>query len=124
MWKLENGRLIQTTDTSRVKFRTNISKKILDELETIAVENDTYINYLFENGCENLLLKGTIQFDKKNRPKDRIQYKTTYNKDLLESIKEFAKSNKLYMNDVIEYSIKYIEIDSVKRKSHRYRIEK
>ena len=30
MWKLENGKLIQTTDESRVKFRTNISESALE----------------------------------------------------------------------------------------------
>ena len=41
MWKLVNGRLIQTTDTTRVKFRTNVSKSILDQLSALAEENDT-----------------------------------------------------------------------------------
>ena len=36
MWKKANGRLIQTTDESRVKFRTNISQSILDQLQSIS----------------------------------------------------------------------------------------
>ena len=43
MWKLVNGRLIQTTDATRVKFRTNVSKSILDQLSALAEENDTYV---------------------------------------------------------------------------------
>ena len=32
MWKKVDGKLVHVTDESRVKFRTNISKAILDEL--------------------------------------------------------------------------------------------
>ena len=48
MWKVVNGKLIQTTDESRVKFRTNISKAILEQLQEIALEHDTHVNYLLE----------------------------------------------------------------------------
>ena len=76
MWKLVNGELIQTTDTSRVKFRTNISKSILVQLNELAEKHDTYVNYLLETGLENLLTEGVITFNKETRPKDRVQYKT------------------------------------------------
>ena len=46
MWKLVNGKMIQTTDETRVKFRTNISKEILEQLEELSDEYDTYSNYL------------------------------------------------------------------------------
>ena len=36
MWKNVNGELIHITDSSRVKFRTNISKNILEKLEDLA----------------------------------------------------------------------------------------
>lgn len=123
MWKLVNGKLIQTTDISRVKFRTNVSKNILEELNSLAIDNNTHVNYLIENGLENLLSKGTIIFNKDLRPNDRIQYKTTYNKDLLEKVKEFAKANQLFINDVIETSVKYIDIINVKKSDYKHRIE-
>ncbi|GIN59822.1 rRNA methyltransferase [Lederbergia ruris] len=123
MWKLVNGELIHTTDVSRVKFRTNISKKVLDQLKHIALENHTHINYLIENGLENLLSEGTIIFDKKTRPKDRVQYKTTYNKDLLENVKKFAKNHELFINDVIESSVKYIDLSNVKSSDYKHRVE-
>ncbi|WP_062104959.1 hypothetical protein [Bacillus niameyensis] len=123
MWKLVNGKLIQTTDISRVKFRTNVSKNILEELNSLAIDNNTHVNYLIENGLENLLSKGTIIFNKDLRPNDRIQYKTTYNKDLLEKVKEFAKANQLFINDVIETSVRYIDIINVKKSDYKHRIE-
>ncbi|MBO0992993.1 rRNA methyltransferase [Bacillus sp. SD088] len=123
MWKLVNGELIHTTDNTRVKFRTNISKNILTQLEHLALENDTHINYLIENGLENLLAKGTIVFEKKTRPKDRIQFKTTYNKDLLEQVKEFAKNHKLFINDIIESSVQYVDLGNVKKTSYKHRVE-
>lgn len=123
MWKLVNGRLIQTTDSSRIKFRTNVSKAILDQLNHLAMENDTHVNYLIESGLQIVLTQGVITFNKKNRPKDRVQYKTTYDKELLDQVKEFAKNHDLFMNDVIEYSIHFIDIENIKNSNYKHRIE-
>ena len=76
---------------TRVKFRTNVSQSILDYLSTLAKENGTHVNYLLEIGLQNLLADGVIAYNKESRPKDRIQYKTTYDQELLERVKEFAK---------------------------------
>ncbi|AOV07752.1 rRNA methyltransferase [Sporosarcina ureilytica] len=123
MWKMIDGKLIQTVDVSRIKFRTNISKSILKELTVIAKENRTHVNYLLENGIINVLIKGSISYNKDLRPKDRVQYKTTYDKELLESLRWFAKEKNLFINDVIEYGVQFININDVKNKNYRYRIE-
>ena len=104
---------------TRVKFRTNVSKSILDKLNTLANENDTHVNYLIENGLQTVLTQGVITFNKKSRPKDRVQYKTTYDKELLEKVKEFAKNHHLFINDVIEYSVKFINIKNIKSNSYQ-----
>jgi len=124
MWKVVNGKLIQTTDESRVKFRTNISKAILEQLQEIALEHDTHVNYLLETGLQRVLAQGIITYSKELRPKDRVQYKTTYDKELLQEVKEFAKQHQLFINDVIEYSVSYIDIDQSKDKDYKNRIEK
>ncbi len=41
MWKLKNGNLVHTITSSRVEFRTNISKSILESLKRIAEKNNT-----------------------------------------------------------------------------------
>ncbi|GIN40947.1 MULTISPECIES: rRNA methyltransferase [Heyndrickxia] len=123
MWKNINGRLVQVTDNSRVKFRTNISKAILDELQAMSIEYDTHINYLLENGLKTVLSQGIIHFNKDLRPKDRVQYKTTYDKDLLAKVKDFSKQHQLFINDVIEYSVNFIEISKIKNSSYKHRIE-
>ncbi|WP_203362643.1 rRNA methyltransferase [Bacillus sp. REN10] len=123
MWKLYNDRSVHTTDPSRIKFRTNISQSLLERLSELADEHDTYVNYLLESGLENVLAEGVITFDKKTRPKDRVQYKTTYDEQLLDDVKEFAKTHGLFINDVIEYSVQFIDLQSVKNKSYRHRIE-
>ncbi len=123
MWKKVNGGLIQTTDESRVKFRTNISKSILDQLNTIAIENDTHVNYLIESGLQNVILQGVITYNKESRPKDRVQYKTTYDQDLLDQVKEFAKQHQLFINDVIEYSVNFIDLIHTKNSSYKHRVE-
>ena len=123
MWKLVNGKLIQETDSTRIKFRTNISKSLLNQLNNLSSEYDTYANYLIESGLRELLSRNVISFNKDLRPKDRIQYKTTYDKELLEEVKEFAKNHNLFINDVIEYSTKYIDMENIKDKSYKHRIE-
>ncbi len=124
MWKLMNGRLIQTTDNSRVKFRTNISKAIIESLKEISEQNDTHVNYLLESGLKTLLIENSISFNKENRPKDRVQYKTTYDAELLKQVKDFAKDHDLFINDVIEYSVKFIDVKESKNMNYRYRVEK
>ncbi|WP_368659322.1 rRNA methyltransferase [Metabacillus halosaccharovorans] len=125
MWKLVNGKLIQTTDQTRIKFRTNISKTIIEQLNELANNHDTHPNYLIENGLQHVLSQqNVIHFDKKNRPKDRVQYKTTYDKELLEQVKEFSKANNVYINDVIEYSVNFINFNNIKNSSYKHRIEK
>lgn len=124
MWKNVNGRLIQLTDESRVKFRTNISKSLLESLSQLAEEHDTCINYLIESGLNQVLEEDYIAFDKKARPKDRVQYKTTYDKSLLERTRKFAADNGLFINDVIEYSSRFIVPSQSKNTDFRYRIER
>ncbi|WP_432364015.1 LAGLIDADG family homing endonuclease [Sporosarcina sp. UB5] len=92
------------TGHGRIAFRTTISKSILLKLKDIAKKQGKPVNHILEDYLEQLLEKGTILYCKGDRPKDRIQYKTTYKKDLLNEIREFAKINGLYINDVIEYS--------------------
>ncbi|WP_301109302.1 rRNA methyltransferase [Sporosarcina sp.] len=123
MWKLVNGKMVQTTDETRIKFRTNISQEILQQLEELSEEHHTYSNYLLENGLRNVLEQGFVEYDKNLRPKDRVQYKTTYDQELLESIKQLAKEQKLFINDVIEYSVEHIDFDDLKTKDYKNRIE-
>ena len=124
MWKNINGRLIQQTDESRVKFRTNISKSLLDSLAEIAREHVTCVNYLIETGLCKVLEEGYVAYDKNLRPNDLIQYKTTYDKQLLKHTKKFAADNGLFINDVIEYSCRFIDPSKSKTTDFRYRIER
>lgn len=123
MWKSVNGKLIQTTDASRVKFRTNVSKSLIERLNALAIQYNTHPNYLIESGLQKVLSLGVITFNKESRSKDRIQYKTTYDKELLENVKEFAKKHNLFINDVIEYSVKFIDLEKTKNSSYKHRVE-
>jgi hypothetical protein len=123
MWKIVNDKLINIKDESRVKFRTNISKSLLDSLIVLAENNNTYSNYLLETGLKNVLNEGIVAFNKETRPKDRVQYKTTYDKELLDQVKQFAKDHDLFINDVIEYSIRFIDFENAKDQNYRNRIE-
>lgn len=110
LWTISNGKLRRAINNrkNRVKFRTNLSKSILEQLDILAKENDTYVNHLIERALQNLLVQENVTIILKARPKDRIQFNTTYDRYLLEKVKIFAKEHKLFINDVIEYSVKYI----------------
>lgn len=123
MWKVVNGRLIQTIDNTRVEYKTRISKALLEELKKMAAENNTHVGYLLENGFENLIKEGTIIFDKNNRPKDRIEFRTTCDKEILQELRNLAKNSKLNLNDAIEASVQFIKIQEVKNANWRYRVE-
>lgn len=123
MWKIVNHKLIQTTDESRARYKTRISAALIEQLKQLAVEHDTHIGYLLENGYLNLLQSETISYNKKNRPKDRVEFRTTCDEQLLAHLKDFAKQQQLNLNDVIEESVKYIRLEDVKNASWRYRVE-
>ncbi|GIN70330.1 hypothetical protein J14TS2_08050 [Bacillus sp. J14TS2] len=109
-WKLVNGKLLHT-NSSRTSFRTTISRSLLEHLKQMAKEQNTQVNYLLENAIKKLLKQKEIIIYKELRPKDRIQYKTTYDQELLMKVKALAKENKLFINDVIEYSVRFIKED-------------
>jgi hypothetical protein len=75
-WKLNDGKLIHRI-SSRIPFRTNISKSILESLKDMAKEKNIRVNYLLEIGLQNTLKQEVVSYSKDTRPKDRIQYKTT-----------------------------------------------
>ncbi|ATP40260.1 rRNA methyltransferase [Solibacillus sp. R5-41] len=123
MWKIINHKLVQTTDESRTRYKTRISAALIEQLKELAAEHNTHIGYLLENGYLNLLQGETISYNKKNRPKDRVEFRTTCDEQLLAHLKDFAKQQQLNLNDVIEESVKYIQFDEVKNASWRYRVE-
>lgn len=124
MWKIVNGKLVQTVDHTRTEYKTRISSSFIKKLKKMAAENNSHIGYILENGFTNILNESSLIFDKKNRPKDRVELRTTCDKEILEALRSFAKSNKLNLNDVIEASENYINLDEVKHANWRYRIEK
>ena len=124
MWIHTGEKLLNATDPTRVKFRTNISKAILDDLRLMADQNHTHVNYLIEVGLETMLADGVLAYSKDLRPTDRVQYKTTYDKDLLAATREFAAQNGVFVNNLIEHSASLIDPSKCKDKPHRARVER
>lgn len=108
-WTQKDEKLKHINSGSRIAFRTNISVRTLDCLKVIAKERKIRLNHLIEIGLKNMLAKSELSITLQTRPNDRIQYKTTYDKDLLTEVKKFAKENNLFINDVIEHSIHFID---------------
>lgn len=102
------GQTNQVVDkSSRTEYKMRISKAILVDLKRLATENKTYVSYLLESGFKNLLLKKEIEF-KINRPKDRVEFRTTCDTNILMQIRKFAKDHNMKLNDVIEESTAHI----------------
>ncbi|WP_251345211.1 hypothetical protein [Heyndrickxia oleronia] len=82
-WIMVDGKLIKnsTIYNPRVKFRTNLSQTILDQLNIWANELNIHVNYLIEN-------------------------------------KTKAKIEDVFINDIIEYSIQFIDINELRRNSN------
>ena len=123
MWKNINGRLVHVADPARVRFKTYISQRQLQVLEDLCADADTHISYLLENGFQNLLRDKSFVFLKKNRLKDKVEFRTTCDQEVLEKAKAFAREHKLNFTDVVQEAVGYVDISEVKRKSWRHRIE-
>ena len=122
MWKRVKGRLVQTTDESRVRYMTRISKSVLEEIKELAEKHDTFPNYLIETGMKKVIGEGAIYLDKKSRPKEKV-FRSTYNKKLLEQIKQLANDSKVTISDAIEYCCRFVDPEKAKGRDYRYRIE-
>lgn len=123
MWKRVNGHLIHITDPSRVKYKTYISRKQLDYLRHLEEVYDTHVSYLLENGIKNAATNVDFSFLKKDRLRDKIEFRTTCDKEILEQGRSLAKKHGLNFTDVIQASIEHIDLTEVKSKDWRYRIE-
>lgn len=113
-WKIQNGKTVPISTNKRVSFRTNISKEVLNSLEIKAKELKMHKNQLLENGLRNFLKQDEIVITKGIKV-DRIQFKSTYEPELLESVKEVAKEHKVFINHIIEKSVEFIDIDTRKK---------
>lgn len=99
--------------------------ELLKELTDLANKEDTHISYLLENGLSNLLKDPYFSFNKQDRLKEKVQFLTTCDKDILERSKNLAKLHRLNFTDVIQASVSYINIEEVvKKKGWRHRIER
>lgn len=123
MWVLHNGKLIHSKDQLRHRYKTRLRPEVLEQLKEFAKDNDTEIGYLIENGIENLLQDLTYTVIKQPRCAKQ-EFRTTMDSDLFQRLSDRAKQLKIPINQIIEVAINYIDLDHVKNKSHRYRIEK
>lgn len=63
---------------------------------------------MIEHALKLFLEKAEITFTRNEKPKDRVEFSSTYDKNLIEQVKLFAKSKRVPINEIIEYSIQHI----------------
>ncbi|MGB2991117.1 MAG: hypothetical protein WBB47_00645 [Paenisporosarcina sp.] len=115
LWKIVDEKIVINPVSTRISFRTNVSKSLLETLKGLARKNNIHVNHLIENGLKNLLFQTDIKLNKIIKPSDRVQYKTTYDKQILDDLKVAAKQHRVDMNDLIEHSVEFIELIDIKR---------
>ena len=123
MWKLEKGKLIQRTDESRIKVQVRLDRDVLKKFEELAKENDSTVSYLIESGLEYILQNQIYRPDVHHNIRNRTEFNLSIDKRLYEKLKEMVKRTKIKRSDIIEDSIQYIQLDSIKKVDWRYRIE-
>ena len=123
MWKLEKGRLFHTTDESRIKVQVRIDRDVLKKFEELAEENSSTVSYLIESGLEYILQHQIYRPDIRHNIRNRTEFRISIDKLLYEKLTETVKQTKIKRSDLIEDSIHYIQLDSIKKVDWRYRIE-
>ncbi|MEK4229532.1 rRNA methyltransferase [Solibacillus sp. FSL H8-0538] len=123
MWVLHNGKLIHSKDQQRHRYKTRLKPEVLEHLKEFAKDNDTEIGYVIENGIENLLQDHTFTGIKQPRCAKQ-EFRTTMDADLFQRLSNRSKELSIPMNQMIEAAINHIDMESIKSKKHRYRIEK
>ncbi|WP_181884549.1 LAGLIDADG family homing endonuclease [Neobacillus piezotolerans] len=113
---------VSLAKSNRVKFRTTVSSNILAKLGEIAKQNNTYINYLLESGM-NILMDAKELNLKKNKRTDRVQYKSTFDRELLDRAKVFAQTYGIHVSDVIEYAAEFVDVNVAVREGRSHRIQ-
>ncbi|MFB6467817.1 LAGLIDADG family homing endonuclease [Cytobacillus sp. Hz8] len=105
IWKIEKGKLIKINSDTKVKFRTNINKIILDNIKELANNQSTHVNEFIEEAIRYVLTLNNINVIFKSQKVERVQFNTTYDKKLFNDLKIFAKNHRIYINEVIEYGL-------------------
>lgn len=123
MWIEHKGRLIQAKDTSRHRYKTYLKEDVLAELKTLAATHNTEIGYLLENGVYHLLQHDTLALQKHPRCAKK-EFRTTMDAELFAALSERAASLRVPKNRLIEEAVQYIDVNTLKHKDYRYRIEK
>ncbi|WP_394188029.1 LAGLIDADG family homing endonuclease [Paenisporosarcina quisquiliarum] len=118
-WRIIGNKIVHVSNSNRISFRTNVSRSILEEIKNLALKQNTKVNHLIENGLTNMLLQDELPLNQITKSMDRIQYKTTYDKELLLTLKAFAKERDLYINELIELSIHFIDIKKSRGDSNK-----
>ncbi|WP_053366728.1 LAGLIDADG family homing endonuclease [Bacillus sp. FJAT-27245] len=108
--------------TKRVKFRTTVSSGILAKLGELAKQNNTYTNYLLESGMNILMNEKDLNLIK-NKRSDRVHYKSSFDRELLDKARVFAKTYGIHMSDLIEYAAECNDVTVAVREGRSKRIQ-
>lgn len=123
MWVQHQGKLLHVTDTSRHRYKTYIKEDILQQLKQLALHHNTEVGYLLENGVMHLLEDKALVIQKQPRCAKK-EFRTTMDADLFMALSAKAAALGVPKNRLIEEAVRYIDVETLKDKHYRYRIEK
>lgn len=103
-WIIENNEIIHVNN-NRKSIKTYVSNTLINELRDVANANNTKINYLIEPIINQLINTSIKIKSEQMKPKDRVEFRTTFDKELVERMKLYKNANNMKLNEIIEYGM-------------------
>lgn len=123
VWKRSKNGLLHLTDESRMDLQLRINGALLEDLNKLAIDYETTVSYLLENGLENMLKHYDVAYNPATRNKGKVYFKASLDKEIVRQIKEISEHQNIKVTNIIDESVKYITIETVKNANHRHRVE-
>lgn len=103
-WKIENSSIVHVSN-GRKNLKTYISKSLIDILKVESKVRNTKVNYLVEPLLFQIIESGVKVKLRNAKRNDRIEFRTTFDENLLSKMKEYGKLNNINLNTIIEYAM-------------------
>lgn len=107
-WQILNDRIKHIPKNNKINLKTNINKGILASIKEIATNQKMHINQLLIPEIKRIMGTEAAKLNTKRNSKDNVEFRTTFEKTLLEGMKTFASENKISLSVLIELSMKSI----------------
>ena len=103
-WEIVQGKIVHINYTNKRDLKCRIDRELLSEIKLLAKNKKIFINELIEPEIVKIL-KSTNKIIKKSK-KERIEFRTSYNEDLIKQVKQRALIDKVSFSNIVEQSMR------------------